>query len=57
MWTDPIVEEVRREREFHAARFDFDVAEICRELRELEAQESGREVLSPPDRPQRQPAA
>ncbi len=48
MWSDAIVEEIRREREAHAERFGFDAAAICEALRELEAQESGREILLPP---------
>ncbi len=44
-WTDPIVEEVRRIREEHAARFDFDLARIFDDLKKSE-QESGREVVS-----------
>jgi hypothetical protein len=47
MWTDPIVEEVRREREAHAERLGFDVAAICRELRQLQEQESGRNLILP----------
>ncbi len=47
MWTDPIVEEVRREREAHAERLGFDVAAICRELRQLQEQESGRNLVLP----------
>lgn len=34
MWVDPIVEEVRRHREAHAAKFNFDLAAICRDLRQ-----------------------
>jgi len=51
MWKDPIVEEVRRIREAHAARFNYDLEAICRDLRKRE-QESGHEVVSfPPRRP------
>ena len=57
MWTDPIVEEVRREREAHAARLDFDVAAICRELQQLQERESGRSVILPPTRSQQKPSS
>jgi hypothetical protein len=33
MWTDPIVEEVRRVREAYAAQFDFDLRRISDDLR------------------------
>jgi hypothetical protein len=48
MWTDPIVEETRKVREEHAARFDFDLEAIYRDLKEQEKLEkqSGREVVS-----------
>lgn len=59
MWTDPVVEEVRREREAHAERHGFDVVAICRELQQLQEQESGRSLVLPPEIPQQQrpPAA
>lgn len=59
MWTDPIVEETRREREAHAEAFGFDVAAICRELQRLQEQESERKLILPPEAPQqvRPPAA
>ncbi|HXU29970.1 MAG TPA: hypothetical protein VN851_05265 [Thermoanaerobaculia bacterium] len=44
-WTDPFVEEVRKIREEHAARFDFDLARIFEDLKKNE-RESGREVVS-----------
>lgn len=50
---DPIVEEVRRVRERHAAKYDYDLDTICAALkRDQEA--SGRKVVSlPPKKPQR----
>jgi len=36
MKPDPIVEEVRRAREAHAARFNYDLAAICAHLRQRE---------------------
>jgi hypothetical protein len=44
-WTDPIVEEVRKIREEHAARFDFDLTRIFEDLKRNE-RESEREVVS-----------
>lgn len=34
MWKDPIVEEVRAHRQAHAEKFDYDLAAICRDLRQ-----------------------
>jgi hypothetical protein len=36
MWKDPIVEEVRKIREKHAAKFRYDLDAICRDLKEQE---------------------
>ena len=44
MWQDPIVEEVRREREEYASRFDFDLDAIVADLQKQQAQ-SGRIVV------------
>jgi hypothetical protein len=50
MWRAPIVEEIRRSREGYAARFNYDLGAICRDLRERQKQ-SGRKVVSlPPKR-------
>ena len=38
MWQDPIVMEVRRAREAHAAQFNFDLQAIYRALKEQEEQ-------------------
>ena len=45
MWQDPVVAQVRRAREEHAAQFDFDLWAIYRALKEQEAQ-SEREKVS-----------
>jgi hypothetical protein len=45
MWNDPIVEEVRKAREEHAARFDYDLTRIFQDLKERE-DKSGRKVVS-----------
>lgn len=44
-WTDPIVDEVRRARDAYAARFDYDLRAILRDLKEQE-QRSGCKVVS-----------
>jgi hypothetical protein len=44
-WIDPIVEEVRREREEYAARFGHDLQAIFRDLKEQEKR-SGRKLVS-----------
>ena len=44
MRNDPIVEQVRRVREEHAARFHYDLATIFRDLKELE-KKSGRKYV------------
>jgi len=51
MWTDSIVDEVRKVRQAHAAKFNYDLEAIYRDLKEQERQ-SGRKVVSlPPKRP------
>lgn len=49
MWEDPIVAEIRRFREEHAARFNYDLRAICEDLREQE-RKSGRRFVSYPPR-------
>ncbi len=50
MWEDPIVEEVRRIREEHAALFGYDLRAIYDDLKESE-RKSGRAIVSfPPKR-------
>jgi len=51
MWKDPIVEEVRRVRDAHAARFGYDLAAICEDFRERERKASRKGVSLPPRRP------
>ncbi len=51
VWKDEIVEEVRRARHEHAAKFGNDIAAIFADLRE-KTRRSGRKVVSlPPRRP------
>ena len=55
MWKDPIVEEVRKIREKHAAKFNYDLDAICRDLKEQE-RKSGRKVVSLPAKRPTRPA-
>jgi len=57
MWKDPIVEEVRKVRQKHAAEFHNDIDAIVADLRQQE-NKSGRKLVSlkpkkPPARPKR----
>jgi hypothetical protein len=45
MWEDPIVKEIRGVRETHAARFNYDLRAIYRDLKEQE-KNSGRKFVS-----------
>lgn len=47
MSKDPIVEKIRKIREKHATRFEYDLDAICRDLKEQE-RKSGRRVVSLP---------
>ena len=53
-WRDPIVEEIRKVREEHAARFNYDLRAIAEDLRKRQA-EGGHKVVSLP--PRRLPVA
>lgn len=47
---DPIVEEVRKIRNAHAASFNYDLHAICEDLRKKE-KSCGHEVVSLPPKP------
>ena len=47
---DPIVEEVRRIRDAHAAKFNFDLHAICNDLRKKETS-CGHPLVSLPPKP------
>ncbi len=49
MWEDPIVAEVRKIREAHAAQFKYDLKAISQDLKQQE-QASGRVFVSYPPR-------
>lgn len=44
-WNDEIVEEVRKIRNEHAAKFDYDISAICADIRRKQ-KESGRKVVT-----------
>ena len=44
-WSDPIVDEVRRIREAHAARFNYDLRAIFKDIKEQQKR-SGRTFVS-----------
>ena len=48
-WQDPIVEEVRKVRQEHAVRFNYDLKAIAEDLRQRQAG-SGHNVVSYPPR-------
>jgi hypothetical protein len=50
MWQDPIVAEVRRAREAHAAQFDFELRAIYRDLKAQEEQSQRKKVSYAPKR-------
>jgi hypothetical protein len=50
MWKDPIVEEVRKAREAHAAQFGYDLRAIYKALKEEEAASGYKYVSLPPKR-------
>ena len=53
MWKDEIVEEVRRVREEHAAKFNHDLKAILDDARKRQ-RESGRKTVSfPPRKPEK----
>jgi hypothetical protein len=51
MWTDPIVEELHRIREAHAARFNNDLWKIAEDLRQIEKNWPGPKIAPPPKPP------
>jgi hypothetical protein len=48
MKKDPIVEEVRKFREAHARKFNYDLKRICKDLKEKEKNYGNRVVSLPP---------
>lgn len=50
MKTDPIVEEVRKSRQKHAAKFDYDLRRIFEDLRSRQ-KETGHKIVSRKPKP------
>lgn len=48
MWIDPLVEELHRWREAHAARFDHDLQAMVADLRDVEQEWPAPKVAPPP---------
>ena len=48
MKSDPIVDEVRKVREAHAAKFNYDLAAICADLKKKEKDSGHPVVFRPP---------
>ena len=55
MFEDPIVEELRRVRDAHAARFNYDIEAIAEDIRRSE-RESGRTYVNYPPRLLKKPS-
>ena len=51
MWTDPIVEELHRIREEHAASFNYDLWAIAEDLRRIEREWPAPKIDPPPKPP------
>jgi hypothetical protein len=57
MISDPIIEEIRRIRQEHARRFNYDLRAIVDDLRERERQHPERLISLPPKSPRRKRTA
>ena len=51
MWQDPIVEEVRRIRDEHAKKFNYDLHAICEDFRKMQSSSGHTVVSRQPRRP------
>jgi hypothetical protein len=57
MWTDPIIEELHRVRQAHAARFRNDLKAIAADLQRIERDWPGEKLDPAPRPPLRHPAS
>lgn len=57
MWNDEIVEETRRVRDGYAAKFEYDLDAIYRDLKKQEEQNPYKIVSLPPKQPEIIPQA
>ena len=51
MWNDPIVEEVRKTRDEHAKKFNYDLQAIVADLKKQQTASKHKFVTFPPKRP------
>jgi len=51
MWNDPIVEEVRRARDSHAKKFNYDLQAIVDDLKKQQKAGGRKFVVRPPKKP------
>jgi beta-N-acetylglucosaminidase len=51
MWTDEIVEEIRKARDVYATRFDYDLTAIYQDLKEQQDRAEHKIVTIPPTKP------
>ena len=51
MWNDEIVEEVRKQREAYAAKFDFDLQAMYEDLKKAEKKSRHKKVSFKPKKP------
>jgi hypothetical protein len=51
MWNDPIVEEVRKNREAYAARFNYDLKAMYEDLKKAEKKSKRKKVSFKPKKP------
>ena len=52
MWKDEIVEEVRKVRDEYAAKFNYDLDAIYKDIKEQEKQNQRQVVSLPPKKPE-----
>lgn len=57
MWRDPIVEEIRKIRDEHARKFDYDLHAICEDIRQRQGRSGHTVVSRPPRKVERRGAA
>ncbi len=51
MWNDPIVEEVRKNREAYAAKFNYDLMAMYNDLKKAEKKSKRKKVSFKPKKP------
>jgi len=51
MWNDPIVEEVRKVRDAHAKKFNYDLQAIAADLKKQQEASKRKYVTRPPRKP------